>query len=107
MKDENGKAVGVLAHIVKTHVSESSDEDIICTLSKNLNDIKIDDQMSNEDILSYTNPKSKINKGNSLLDAIDATSDKENFKPSKTSKDNKNQLNISVAPNTSDITLMH
>ena len=107
MKDENGKTVGVLAHIVKTHLSESSDEDMISTLAKNPNDIKIDDQISNEDILSYTNPKSKTNNQNILLDAIDVTSDKESFKTSLTPKTNKEQVNISSKPNTSSITLMH
>lgn len=36
MKDENGKSVGVLSHIVKTHVSESRSEDIISALTKDL-----------------------------------------------------------------------
>ncbi len=106
MKDGNGKTIGVLAHIVKTHISESSDENMISTLAKNPNDINIDDQISNEDILSYTNPKSKTNNQNILLDAIDITSDKENSKTPLT-PDNKEQVDISSRPNTSTITLMH
>lgn len=107
MKDENGKTVGVLAHIIKTHISESSDEDMISTLAKNPNDIKIDDQISNEDILSYTNPKSRANNQNILLDAIDVTSNKESFKTSLTRETNKEQVDISSKPNTSSITLIH
>lgn len=107
MKDENGKTVGVLAHIVKTHISESSDEDMISTLAKNPNDIKIDDQISNEDILSYTNPKSKTNKENILLDAVNVAENKEDFKTSATSENNKEQVDISARPNNSTITLMH
>lgn len=107
MKDENGKTVGVLAHIVKIHISESTDEDMISALAKNPNDIKIDDQISNEDILSYTNPKSKTNNQNILLDSVDVTSNKENFKTSLTSKTNKEQVDISSRPNTSSITPMH
>lgn len=107
MIDKNGKTVGVLAHIVKTHVSESSDGDMISALTKNVGDLKIDDQISNEEILSYTNPKSKTNKENILLDAVDVTGNKENFKASITPKDNKEQVDISARPNTSSITLMH
>lgn len=76
MKDEHGKPLGVLAHIVKTHVSESSDEDMISVLTKDLDNIKIADQLSNEEILYYTNPKPKTNKLNVLSDSVNISSDK-------------------------------
>ncbi|MGL4106780.1 hypothetical protein [Clostridium sp. LP20] len=76
MKDENSKDVGVLAHLVKTHVAESSGKDMISALTKDLDNIKIADQSSNEEILSYTNPKVQTNKLNSLSDAVNVSSGK-------------------------------
>lgn len=70
MKDENGKSVGVLSHIVKTHVSESRSEDMISALTKDLDYIKINDKLSNEEILSYTNPIVETNKLNKLSDSV-------------------------------------
>lgn len=70
MKDENEKSVGVLSHIVKTHVSESRSEDMISALNKDLDYIKIDDKLSNEEILSYTNPIVETNKLNKLSDSV-------------------------------------
>ena len=102
MKDENGKPMGVLSHLVKTHVSESSDTDMISALNKDLDDIKIDDQFSNEDILSYTNPHPVTNKQNLLLDAVDVSSDKEKFKASITPENPKGQINLSSRTNTSN-----
>lgn len=70
MKDENEKSVGVLSHIVKTHVSDSRSEKMISALNKDLDYIKIDDKFSNEEILSYTNPKVETNKLNKLSDSV-------------------------------------
>lgn len=86
MKDENGRPVGVLSHIIKTHVAESRSEDMISALTKDLDDIKIDDQLSNKEILSYTNPIVQTNKFNKLSDAVDSLTNKEFFKASSTSK---------------------
>ncbi|WP_286907290.1 hypothetical protein [Clostridium sp. UBA1652] len=77
MKDENGKSVGVLSHIVKTHVSESRSEDMISALTKDLDYIKIDDKLSNEEILSYTNPKVETNKLNKLSDSVNVLNNNE------------------------------
>ncbi|MGG7178333.1 hypothetical protein ACQPU1_12100 [Clostridium paraputrificum] len=77
MKDEKGKDVGVLAHLVKTHVSEANGEAMISALTKDLDNIKIADQSSNEEILSYTNPKVQTNKLNTLSDAVNVSSGNE------------------------------
>lgn len=77
MKDENGKSVGVLSHIVKTHVSESRSEDMIAALTKDLDYIKIDDKLSNEEILSYTNPIVETNKLNKLSDSVNVLNNNE------------------------------
>ncbi len=70
MKDENEKSVGVLSHIVKTHVYDSRSKEMISALNKDLDYIKIDDKLSNEEILSYTNPKVETNKLNKLSDSV-------------------------------------
>lgn len=70
MKDENGNPIGVLAHILKTNVTESSAADMITSLNKDLDKIKINDRFSNEEILSYTNPRVQTNKQTTLADAV-------------------------------------
>ena len=106
MKDENGKPMGVLSHLVKTHVSETSDTDMISALNKDLDDIKIDDQLSNEDIISYTNPNTETNNQNILADSIDASTNKEKFKTSMTSDNPDGEVNLSSMSNTSTTGLM-
>ena len=106
MKDKNGNPVGVLAHLTKTHVTDSNDEVMVATLNKNLNDIKVNDQLSNEDIISYTNPTTETNKENILADSIDATTDKERFKTSITSDNPEGEVNLGSLPNTSNTGLM-
>lgn len=106
MKDENGKPIGVLSHIMKTHVTESRSGDTISTLCKDLDDIKIDDQLSNEEILSYINPREQTNKQNMLSDAIDVSNAKEKFKTSVATEKKEGQFNISAKSNTSNTGLM-
>lgn len=104
MKDKNGKPVGVLSHMTKTHVSESSSVDTLSALTKDFDDIKIDDQLSNEDILSYTYPKEVTNKQNLVLDAVDTARHKEKYKVSQ--KEEEGQFDISSRSNTSNTGLM-
>lgn len=73
MKDKNGNPVGVLAHELKTHVTESNESDMITTLNKNLDKLKINDDFSNAEMLSYKNPKPKTNKQNILSDSLDVS----------------------------------
>lgn len=104
MKDENGKPIGVLGHLTKTHVTESNDGNMLSALNKDLYDTKINDQFSNEEILSYTSPKTQTNKQNVLLDSIDTSSDKEKYRISKNSE--KGEINVSSRTNTSNTGLM-
>lgn len=106
MKDKNGNPVGVLAHLTKTHVTDSNDGVMVATLNKNLNDIKVNDQLSNEDIISYTNPTTETNKENILVDSIDTSTNKEKFKTSITSDNPGGEVNLSSMSNTSTTGLM-
>ncbi len=106
MKDKSGNPVGVLAHLTKTHVTGSNDGVMISSLNKNLNDIKVNDQLSNEDIVSYTNPTTETNKENILADSIDALTNKEKFKTSMTSDNPEGEVNLSSMSNTSTTGLM-
>lgn len=99
MKDKNGNLTGVLSHLVKTHVTDNDSKNSISSLTKNLGDIKINDQLSNEEILSYTYPKEKTNKQNLLLDAIDVKSNEEKY---TTSKKEEGQIDLSSRTNTSN-----
>lgn len=107
MKDKNGNPVGVLAHLTKTHVTNSNDDVIVSTLNKDLNDIKVNDQLSNEDIISYTNPSTETNKQNILADSIDASTNKEKFKTSITSDNPEGEINLSSMSNTSNTGFMN
>lgn len=73
MKDKNGRPIGVLAHELKTHVTESSEADMITNLNKDLDKFKINDDFSNVEILSYKNPKSQTNKQTILSNVLDAS----------------------------------
>ena len=73
MKDKNGRPIGVLAHELKTHVTESSGADMITNLNKDLDKFKINDDFSNVEILSYKNPKSQTNKQTILSNVLDAS----------------------------------
>ena len=106
MKDKNGNPVGVLAHLTKTHVTDSNDEVMVSTLNKNLNDVRVSDQLSNEDIISYTNPTTETNKENILADSIDASTNKEKFKTSITSDNPDGEVNLSSMSNTSTAGIM-
>ena len=106
MKDKNGNPVGVLANLTKTHVTDSNDEVMVATLNKHLNDIKVKDQLSNEDIISYTNPSTETNKQNILVDSIDASTNKEKFKTSMTSDNPEGEVNLSSMSSTSTTCLM-
>ena len=106
MKDKNGNPVGVLANLTKTHVTDSNDEVMVATLNKNLNDIKVNDQLSNEDIISYTNPSTETNKQNILVDSIDASTNKEKFKTSMTSDNPEGEVNLSSMSSTSTTWLL-
>lgn len=106
MKDKNGNPVGVLAHLTKTHVTDSNDGVMVATLNKNLNDIKVNDQLSNEDIISYTNPNTETNNQNILADSIDASTNKEKFKTSMTSDNPDGEVNLSSMSNTITTGLM-
>lgn len=75
MKDKNGRPVGVLAHELKTHVTESNEADMITTLNKDLDKLKINDHFSNEEILSYMHPRVQTNKQTILSDALDVSHD--------------------------------
>lgn len=107
MKDKNGNPVGVLAHLTKTHVTNSNDDVMVSTLNKDLNDIKVNDQFSNEDIISYTNPSTETNKQNILADSIDASTNKEKFKTSITSDNPEGEINLSSMSNTSNTGFMN
>ncbi|MBE6048147.1 MAG: hypothetical protein E7213_07090 [Clostridium sp.] len=107
MKDKNGNPVGVLAHLTKTHVTNSNDDVMVSTLNKDLNDIKVNDQLSNEDIISYTNPSTETNKQNILADSIDASTNKEKFKTSITSDNPEGEINLSSMSNTSNTGFMN
>jgi len=107
MKDKNGNPVGVLAHLTKTHVTNSNDDVMVSTLYKDLNDIKVNDQLSNEDIISYTNPSTETNKQNILADSIDASTNKEKFKTSITSDNPEGEINLSSMSNTSNTGFMN
>ncbi|MCR4943389.1 MAG: hypothetical protein K5986_02820 [Clostridium sp.] len=99
MQDKNGNQIGVLSHLAKTHVTDNDNINSISSLNKNLGDIKINDQLSNEEILSYTYPKETTNKQNLLLDAINAKSDGEKY---HTLESEKGQIDISSRTNTSN-----
>ena len=62
MHDKDGKPVGILAHELKTDTSKMSDGDMIISLDKNLENLKINDQASNQDIIYYNNPRPSTNK---------------------------------------------
>ncbi|MBE6049813.1 MAG: hypothetical protein E7214_03905 [Clostridium sp.] len=104
MKDENGNPIGVLGHLTKTHVTESNDGNMLSALNKDLYDTKINDQFSNEEIISYTAPNTQTNKQNILLDSIDTSSNKEKYINSKNPE--KGQVDISSITNTSNTGLM-
>lgn len=73
MKDKNGNPVGILVHVLKTHVTESNEANMITNLSKDLDKLKINDDFSNEEILSYMHPKSQTNKQTILSNVLDAS----------------------------------
>lgn len=73
MKDKNRNPVGILAHVLKTHVTESNEANMITNLSKDLDKLKINDDFSNEEILSYMYPKSQTNKQTILSNVLDAS----------------------------------
>lgn len=106
MRDENGKPVGVLSHLVKTHVTDTSDGEALSALNKDFDHIKINDQFSNEDILSYTDPHVDTNKQNILADAVDVSSDKKRFAGHDPSGEEGKEFNLSSLPNTSNTGLM-
>lgn len=54
MHDKNGKPTGVLAHLVKTHVTNSSENPATKGLTRKIDNLRIDDKASNEELIDYS-----------------------------------------------------
>ena len=107
MYDKNGKAIGVLGHEVKTHVTDTDNEDMIASLNKDLYSVKINDRFSNVVLLSYSNPTKVNNNHNILADSLDTAHHVKKFSDSKSNHNKEEKFNISSMPNTSNTGLMH
>lgn len=70
MYDKNGKKVGVLAHEIKTHVTNDDEGEVLSTLPKDLDHIKINDKFSNADMEYDLHPRERSNKDNPLAHSI-------------------------------------
>ena len=99
MHDKNGKPVGISAHKFKTNISHSNDGEMVLNLNKDISGIKFNDQLSNEDILNYSNPKVDNNKSTFLGDAVGATNNMHKIINSEESNSDKEKPDISALPN--------
>lgn len=73
MHDKNGNPIGISARKFETNISHSNDGEMVLSLNKDIGEMKFNDQLSNEDILNYSNPKVDNNKSTFLGDAVGAT----------------------------------
>lgn len=62
MHDKNGKETGVLAHIVKTNISDLNNDQLTSSICHNLMDVKVNDDCSNNDIFYDSTSKEPTNK---------------------------------------------
>lgn len=83
MYDKNGKPIGILAHEIKTHVTNSDDKEMLASLNKDLYNVKINDRFSNGELLSYSNSREITNKQNILADSLDTAHHIKKFTESK------------------------
>ncbi len=106
MHDKDGKPVGILAHELKTDTSKMSDGDMIISLDKNLENLKINDQASNQDIIYYNNPRPSTNKETLLMNSAAIAKDINKISDSEDSSYDEGKFDISSFPETSDTGLM-
>ena len=88
MHDKNGNPVGISSHKFKTNISHSND-----------GEMKFNDQLSNEDILNYSNPKVITNKETFLGNAVEVANNMHKVTNPEQSGNDKEKFDISALPN--------
>ena len=99
MHDKNGNPIGISARKFETNISHSNDGEMVLSLNKDIGEMKFNDQLSNEDILNYSNPKVANNKSTFLGDAVGATNNMHKIINSEESNSDKEKPDISALPN--------
>lgn len=98
MHDKNGNPIGISAHEFKTDISHSNDGEMVLSLNKDISEMKFNDQLSNGEILSYSNPHVTTNKQTYLGDAADISINLNNLSYNKENNGNKDKPDISSFP---------
>lgn len=99
MHDKNGNPVGISSHKFKTNISHSNDGEMVLSLNKDIGEMKFNDQLSNEDILNYSNPKVITNKETFLGAAVEVANNMHKVTNPEQSGNDKEKFDISALPN--------
>ena len=99
MHDKNGNPIGISARKFETNISHSNDGEMVLSLNKDIGEMKFNDQLSNEDILNYSNPKVITNKETFLGDAVEVSNNMHKVTNPEQSGSDTEKFDISALPN--------
>lgn len=98
MHDDNGKPIGIEALDSKTDIANSNNDEMVLSLNKDPSEMRFNDQLSNEDIIAYLNPKVMMNSETFLGDAVDTASNMNKVTNSEQSGSDEEKFDISTLP---------